>query len=626
MSEKTTRRRELPGQKPDTRGAAGEHGESGPEPTRLDMTRELADELWRRNRRAAVPLAAIGATHAAGAAAAALAFPAALIPLGIGLAGALAGALWARSRASDAAGRAHAGVAAAASAGWVAAAPVFGPGGWMTWAVWLGGYALAVPYWMRHSDPDPDTAAEREQPAPAPTPEPPPEQPDWRVTRWTSYISKHNGHLPGSRLTDVESFELGWRATVKLRRGQHWHEITARSREIASVFDLPDGRVLPEHLEDTPVHQARLTVLTHNPLQRVVHWPGPGLDPARGTFPIARAADGDTLHLRMWWPGAGACHTLIAGTTGSGKSAALNLILAEAAASDRLYPVVIDGNGGMSIPDWVQAAPAAATSYEQALDLVQWVEQVRQARAEHLRQVTWTDHKGRAKRGRPSVDPSPDMPGIVMVVDEAPNLLAPRSELLKRLAPLAQMGRKTAISVVLVTQQPSVSELGGSSVLRDMLKSGNVVGFRTAERTSGGMITDVPPPEGLHQLPQQWADGSPTQGLCYLLTRRLIRARTWLVDDPDEYADLLPGKHLDSLSASVPVPGGSGSPTSGGSSATGRPGLQVVTGHGRNEPDPDAEAHVRAALEAGVPPDAASVMENTGLTLGQAKRALSRLT
>lgn len=51
-----------------------------------------------------------------------------------------------------------------------------------------------------------------------------------------------------------------------------------------------------------------------------------------------RAGDGQTLAMRLWRPGGGGTHTLIAGTTGSGKSAALNLILCEVAAASRIEP------------------------------------------------------------------------------------------------------------------------------------------------------------------------------------------------------------------------------------------------------------------------------------------------
>lgn len=600
------RGRAAPERRQDPGGGGGEDGGQGTV-SPLDMGRELAGELGRRNRRQAAPLAVIAGVYGLGLISAALAMPAALAPIGVGLAAAVAGSTLAARRAVTTGGRAYAGAAGTAAAGWLAASAVIGPFGPMTWSAWLGGYVLAVPYWARNSDPDPDTAAEREAPAPAPGPEPPP-APDWRAARWTSYLGSHDG----SKLTDITEFAHGWRATWNGQRGQHWLDLTGRLGEIASVYDLEDGRVLPpEPIPGASVHEARLTVLTRNPLQETVHWPGPGLDPSRGTFPIARTADGQTLNWRLWWPGGGGVHGMLAGTTGSGKSAALDLILCEVAASDRLVPVIIDGNGGMSVPDWLQHAPYTATSYDEALELVRWVESIRQARSERYAHQSWTDRKGRARRGARSIDPTPEVPGIVLVIDEAHFLLDTKAKLLRLLEDLAKMGRKTAISIILVTQHPSVSELGGSSVLRGLIRTGTVIGFRT-DKTSSGMITNAPMPEGLDRLPQEFPNGDPTQGLCYVLTQRLIRSRTWLVDDPYDYAELLPRKPLDGPPPPPVVP-----------APAPAPGLQVVTGG--PEPDPDTEAQVRAALQAGVPPDAAAVMENTGLTLSQAKQALSRL-
>lgn len=595
-------------------------------PSPLRDAREAGQQLVRRYRRQLLPLAVIGATHVLGATAAAVAGFWALLPLTIGIVGAVGGYSLAYQRtARD--GRIYAGLSAASSAAWQSMAAVLGPGGWMTWTLWLGGYTLAVPYWVRNSEPDPDVTAEKETPSAAP-PAPPTDQPDWRPVRWGSYIGKSNGHLPGSRLSGITDIAYGWRATVELHRGQHWHEVFGRLSQIASVFDLPDGRVMVERIEGAPVHRARLTVLTSNPLEQVTYWPGPGLDRRAGTFPIAVTADGATLPLRLWWPGAGTCHTLISGTTGSGKSACLNIILSEIAASDRLYPVLIDGNGGMSVPDWLEHVPQQATTFEGALAQLEWTAQVMDIRAADLARIQWTDRQGRSRRGVNSIDPSPELPGIVVIFDEAQNPLKDQQwgkRYRALLEKLAQMGRKTAISVVLVTQQPSVTELGGSSLLRNMLKSGNVIAFRTADRVAGGMVVDTPLPEQLHQLPQQWPDGSPTQGLCYVLTQRAIRARTWLNPDPYAYAELMPGKRLDAQAASIPAPpsaaaGGSGSGEAGAGCPGVKPSVYVAT---RN--DVDATEQVRAAVQAGTPADPAAVMQATGLSLRQAKRALSQL-
>ncbi|RFU43112.1 hypothetical protein DZF91_02940, partial [Actinomadura logoneensis] len=445
-------------------------------------------------------------------------------------------------------GRAYAAVACTASLSWQTVAAAVGPGAVQA-ALWLGGAALALPWWVRHSEATPDITAEQALQDARPEPAEP-TGPDWRAVRWEEYMGAQRGALAGSTLTDITEIAYGWTATVDLGRGEHWNTVTGCLATIASVYDLPDGRVLAEPIQGQPVHKARLTVLTINPLEDVRRWTGPGLDNATGTFPLAVTADGQMLHWRLWWPGAGMCHGLVAGTTGSGKSAALDLILSEVGMSDRLIPIVIDGSGGMSVPDWIPHVPYTATTVDDTLELLDRIIALMDARFAALTTVAWRDKQGRARTGRHSIDPTPDMPGLVIVIDEAHRLLMDGDhgkEIRRRVEIITQMGRKVAICVVLATQQASVTQLGGSSVIRDMCKSGNVVALRTGERVSGGMVGSVALPEPLHTLPLEWPDGSPTQGLCYVTTARPIRSRTLWVHDPYAVATAQTPVRLDDL-------------------------------------------------------------------------------
>lgn len=132
-------------------GAEGAAGTDAPRP--LEVAQEAAHELASRNRRQALPLAGIAATYILGLIAAALPGLWALLPVaaGAGLAlGAYAAAHQNRSRP----GRIYAGTASAAATGWLGLSLVTGPFGAMTWLLWLGGYAMAVPYWAAHTDPE----------------------------------------------------------------------------------------------------------------------------------------------------------------------------------------------------------------------------------------------------------------------------------------------------------------------------------------------------------------------------------------------------------------------------------------------------------------------------------------
>ncbi len=581
-------------------------------PAPLDQAHREARRLVLRYRRQLAPLLAMGATQAAGAAAAAADGGAAVGVLAA--TGAATGAAYAigRSRLGRWS-RAYAAVACTASMSWQAAAAVVGTGHIQA-LLWLGGGALALPWWIRHSERTPDVTAEQSiQDVPEPKPEAP-AAPDWRIVRWGKYLAAQGRALPGSKLTEITETSYGWTATVDLPRGEHWDKITACLATIASVFDLPDGRVLAEPVNGAPVYRAHLTVLTTSPLETVTKWAGPGLDPAEGIFPIAVTADGERLPWRLWWPGAGMCHGLIAGTTGSGKSAALDLVLSEIAMSDRLIPVIIDGSGGMSLPDWIPHVPYQATSIEESIDLLERLVAAMDARFDRLRKVRWTDKHGRARIGRNSIDPTPDMPGIAIIIDEAHRLLmdGDHGKRIRRLVEIiTQMGRKVAFSVILATQQASVSQLGGSSVIRDMCKGGNVVALRTGERVSGGMVGNVALPEPLHTLPLEWPDGSPTQGLCYVTTARAIRSRTLWVEDPYACATGQTPVHLDALTRAHLDSVASPAAPSTNSAAGDAPSASELA------------ARARAALDDGTPADPTEIARATGMTWRQAKTALA---
>lgn len=602
-----------------TKTAAPEPGEETPQaqetPSPLDQAHQELRRLASRYRRQLAPVAVLGATHAAGAAAAAADGGAAVGVLA--LTGAATGGAYAFARTRLGRwGRAYAAVACTASVSWQTVAAAVGTGP-VAGVLWLGGAALALPWWIRHSESTPDVTAEHAvQDVPVAAPQAS-AGPDWRTVRWDKYLAAQGRALPGSTLTDVAEIPYGWSATVDLPRGEHWEKVTGCLATIASVFDLPDGRVLAEPVNGAPVYRARLTVLTTSPLEKVTRWAGPGLDASEGTFPAAVTADGETLPWRLWWPGAGMCHGLIAGTTGSGKSAALDLLLSEVAKSDRLIPVIIDGSGGMSLPDWIPHVPHKATTIEDAIELLERLVAAMDARFDRLRKVRWTDKHGRARVGRNSIDPTPDMPGIVIVLDEAHRLLmdADNGKLIRRLVEIiTQMGRKVAFSVVLATQQASVSQLGGSSVIRDMCKGGNVIALRTGERVSGGMVGNVALPEPLHTLPLEWPDGSPTQGLCYVTTARAIRSRTLWVEDPYACAtgqtpvrlDALTSTHLDTPVAT----------TASGPAVGNAP---------QDENNEDLAARARAAIDNGTPADPAEIARATGMTWRQAKTVLADL-
>lgn len=600
--------------------AAADGGDT-PQPSRWELTRAEVRRLRRRYRRQGLPLAAIGGTHAAGAAAAALSGAAALLPLGAGLGAAAGGYAYAHRHASGW-NRVYAAAAAAGSAGWQISAAAVGADGILPGLLWVGGAALALPWWVRHAEPDPDVTAELDDLAAAvrlpPPPRPPETGPDARVITWGRYLAARGKPLVRSSLSELREFAHGWKATVELPIGQHWHEVIAVHKAILSVYGLPDGRVFTEAIPGESVRKATLTVLTTDPLEKITYWGGPGLDPTTGTCPLMTTADGQTLPFRFWWPGGGAAHALVSGVNGSGKTKVLDLILTEAGASDRIVPLIIDGGGGASLPQWAGRVPLFAETPGDARRLLRYALKRMDARRAVIK-----------RQGGGSIDPAPAMPLLVIVIDEAHKLLmddedagVSNKDVRRMVEKLSQEGRKFAISVVLATQVPSAKQLGGSTVLRDQLKGGTVVGLRVNESTSGNMITSgAPMPEPLHHLPAEFPDGSPTRGLGYMLTARMIRARSLLLENPA--AQPMADTPLQPAGDGEPVP----VPVLTGEDDQPNPNPPATSAaHPRPGGTTEAEItrRVQQALDQGTQADTAALMRATGLSMGQVRRVLAQ--
>jgi hypothetical protein len=84
--------------------------------------------------------------------------------------------------------------------------------------------------------------------------------------------------------------------------------------------------------------------------------------------------------------------------------------------------------------------------------------------------------------------------------------------IIEKTVEVGRLGRKTGTGLWLATHIPSVDELGGEQALRDMLRGGNVVSMRTANRVGAGMLGLVKDPS---EIPLFFANGKETYGLGY---------------------------------------------------------------------------------------------------------------
>lgn len=365
---------------------------------------------------------------------------------------------------------------------------------------------------------------------------------DERVADWRDFVATQGGPGAGSELAELEDTEYGWRGVATVPRGKRASGLIAGAEEVASAYDRDS--VADVALEQTSARRVSVTVYARNPLTEVIHWPGPHLfDPERGVSQIGTYADGGPAMYRWYKRGSGPVHDLIAGTTDGGKSRCVDQLLAVERSVPWMASVVIDPQNGQSLPEWKRQVAVFARGTDQGMDVLRAMFAEMKRRERILSDLEWTDELGRKHEGIDHFDPlNPaiqrlNMPLICLTIEEAPEMLrvdgaAPIVE------SIARQSRKDGMKIRLVVQVPLLDQLGGSTTLRAMVASGNVLVLRTSDRLSGQVAFNGVLPVDPFLLPREWPDGSTTAGLGFILgpMARSVPMRLHLVDDPYHWA------------------------------------------------------------------------------------------
>ena len=145
-------------------------------------------------------------------------------------------------------------------------------------------------------------------------------------------------------------------------------------------------------------------------------------------------------------------HALLAGTTGSGKSGGLNVLMANLSACADVVIWAIDLKQGMELAPWASCIDRLATTPGQAAALLRDATAILHARAQRLAAI-----------GRRTWEPSPDAPALVIIIDEyaeLPPLRYPDT--------IARLGRSVAVTLVAATQRPTQRAMGEGAVRSQM--------------------------------------------------------------------------------------------------------------------------------------------------------------
>lgn len=258
-----------------------------------------------------------------------------------------------------------------------------------------------------------------------------------------------NAGMPGSRIGSVAVDAWGWTARVILRKGTTPGQAIGKIPEIESALGARPGslRIVPdENRADAIV----LRIIERDPHSDAISWPGTNATTISRPVGIGVSEDGRPVTVVLLRR-----HALIGGTTGSGKSGLLNVIIAVLAACRDVVLWGIDLKGGMELQPWAACFDRLATTPEQANELF------RDAVAELNRRA-----RDLAARGKRVHDPSPQEPALVVIADEYAELPEESHDCADS---IARRGRAPAVTLIAATQRPTQAAMGKDTAVRSQM-------------------------------------------------------------------------------------------------------------------------------------------------------------
>ncbi|GAA2140422.1 hypothetical protein GCM10009727_37480 [Actinomadura napierensis] len=341
------------------------------------------------------------------------------------------------------------------------AAVVMGAGGWLAAVTALGiafsplpqvlavgGFVLAVPWWVH-----------RRRRAKV--------RVDRQIAAWPE-IAQSIG-LAGSRAQSAVVDVWGWRARFALARGQTIQDVTAKVPAIESALGTFRGAVRVFPTSDDKANRFELRVLNTDPHADAIPWPGPSgssITEPIDLGPFEDATSARVLLLRR--------HGLIGGVAGSGKSGGINVLVGNLSACRDVVIWAIDLKRGMELQPWASCIDRLATTPEQARAMLRDAVTILEARAEWL-----------TANGRRVWDPTPELPALVIVVDEYAELADDAPDAASDTDSIARRGRAVAVTLIAATQRPTQKAMGKGAVRSQMDVR---VSFRVRERKDVDLI------------------------------------------------------------------------------------------------------------------------------------------
>jgi S-DNA-T family DNA segregation ATPase FtsK/SpoIIIE len=312
----------------------------------------------------------------------------------------------------------------------------------------IGGLVLAAPWWA-HRRRRAKVRVER------------------KLSAWPE-IAQAIG-LAGSRVQSAMVDIWGWRARFGLARGQTIQDVIAKMPTIESALGTHRGAVRVYPTLDDMANRFELRVLDTDPHADAIPWPGPSVGTITEPIdlgPFEDATSARVLILRR--------QTLIGGIAGSGKSGGINVLMGNLTACPDVVIWAIDLKRGMELQPWASCIDRLATTPDQARALLRDAVAVLEARAEWL-----------TAQGRRVWEPTPELPALVIVIDEYAELSDDVPEATSDTDSIARRGRAVTVTLVAATQRPTQKAMGQGAVRSQMDVR---ISFRVRERKDVDLI------------------------------------------------------------------------------------------------------------------------------------------
>jgi DNA segregation ATPase FtsK/SpoIIIE, S-DNA-T family len=184
--------------------------------------------------------------------------------------------------------------------------------------------------------------------------------------------------LAGSRVLSAVVDVWGWRARMTLRGGQTVADVIAQVPAIESSLGTRPGAI---RVEADPAHAGRfvMRVLAADPHAGAIPWRGPTARSVADPIELGVFEDAAPVRVPMLRR-----HVLIGGTTDSGKSGVLNIILGNLSACPDVVLWGIDLKGGMELRPWAPCLARLATTPAEAATLLHDAVKALDARAQAM--------------------------------------------------------------------------------------------------------------------------------------------------------------------------------------------------------------------------------------------------